>query len=224
MNKPNIPVARRAVFATTALVGAAVLGGCTASSEVREGAKLMSVYTDAVQNQLEVFSAAQLRVDRARLGNMERLEANAIDTQQRNQATLASWRLTTMTTTANKDVDLRVRLYEVIQAGTDQAGTAYWEYQTQRAERERTTREMKAAVEFDKTKLAAAAKTLADLSEDRDFGAQAGFLIGFAGEVRSTIEELEAAAQAEAKAAEDAAEAAANEAGEGTDGAAAGAG
>ncbi len=192
----------RILVAALLLYGLAALGGCSTSSEVRDGAKLMSVYTAGVQQQLEVFSDAQLQIDRARLRNMDRLEESAIDTLQRNQAEVAAWQLTTLTEAQNKNVDLRARLFELIQAGTEKAATDYWAFQAQRAEREKVRREMKAAVEFDKEKLAKAAKTLADLAEERDFEAQASFLIGFAAQVRSSIEELEKASQAEAEAAE----------------------
>jgi hypothetical protein len=129
---------------------------------------------------------------------MNRLEANAIDTEQRNAGEIEAWRLVTV---GKKDVeDPRVRLYESIQRTTHSVYQQRLAVNQLLDERERAVRETTTAVVVRSDRLGEVAKALAVLASEPDLEADAAFLGQFFGEVRESLDRLRKQAEDEAKA------------------------
>jgi hypothetical protein len=181
---------------------ACALSACAGGPKgAREGAALLAGYTIHIQKEAEAFAGFRAELARSRQVRMNRLEANAIATEQRNAGEIEAWRLVTV---GKKDVeDPRVRLYEAIRRSTQSVLQQRIAGDQLGDERERALRETTTAVRVRSNKLGEVAKALANLARDPDLEAEAAFLGQFFGGVSQSIDRLKQKAADDAKAEQD---------------------
>jgi hypothetical protein len=177
--------------AIACLVGA----GCAVPAQVRQDARLMSVYTQRVQREAQQFADLRDAIAKARTRNVGSLEESALRAEQELGLQAVVWGMA--------DDQQRADLYQGIVEGTTLVARQQDSLAAQRAEHQKAVDAAHGGVELRQEKLAASAQALAQLAEKPDLKAKLGFYIAFFKGVREELEADHAAAADQAERAVD---------------------
>lgn len=186
-----MPSFRRALRgAASAAAAAAALTGCRATVQVRNDARLLSLYTAGTQGEAERFAASRDLVTAARLRALGALDESAQRAEQDAATQLLVWRLTADTT--------RLTLYQGVLDGTALAERQQREAAARRDEHERAAASARGGAAVRSAALSRAAQSLARLAEPPDAAADLEFYAGFFAAVRRGLQQTQAAAASDA--------------------------
>lgn len=161
--------------------------GCAGNNAPSQTARLAAAYVTKITDDGERFAAFRGDLARARLANMQLLEANALETEQQNDMDIRIWRESSQSN--------RVALYEMIRELSQHAEDQATEFRRLRDDHERAQATTKSAVTVRADKLTATAKTLAELAKERAVTEDLAFYKEFFTRVRAGIDDLEAKAK-----------------------------
>jgi hypothetical protein len=170
-----------------------VMTGCAGNGTPSQTARLTAAYVTKVADDGERFTAFRGDLARARLANMQLLEASALEIEQQNDMDIQIWKESSQSN--------RVALYDTIRELSQHAEDQATEFRQLRDDHERALAATKSAVTVRSDKLTATAKTLAELAKERALADDLAFYKDFFTRVRASIDDLEAKAKTDAAAA-----------------------
>jgi len=139
---------------------AMVMAGCASDQALRKSSGEVALRIDQVSADAETFVAARSRVMKARTATLTALEANALDSEQSNQAEISYHAAAGDTAWVELIERLRKAPDLVVQQRKDQAAAA--------AAAQAAVQNAKSAADFKTAKLTVASQALATLAEEPD--------------------------------------------------------
>lgn len=162
------------------LACAMVMAGCASDQALRKSSGDLALRIDQISEDAEKFVAARSRVMKARTATLTALEANALDSEQSNQAEISYHAVA-------GDID-RVELIERLRNAADLVVQQRKDQAAARAAAEVAVQNAKSAADFKTARLTEASKALAALAEEPGEEDVIAFYMEFFMEVQKSVE------------------------------------
>ena len=171
---------------TMVLVSASA--GCV-PREARDGAKVLAVYTQQVNELATRFADQQTAIDRASQQVTNDLEDSALVTEQNNDAQNRRWTIAT---------DPRASLYQQVREGVNSEAASRDALLKARSDHDKLVEDTESGVADHSKQLSAVAQALGKLSSPRSTTDEMQFLVGYFSAVRDQMKKDKADAEAAA--------------------------
>lgn len=164
------------------------VGGCASDNELRQAAKMHSIYIEKVKSDAIEFSDARDRVAKARLATLHFLQATILASEQAAQTDLSA-RVIAQDTKW-------LALYDALQKAPDLVVKQRQERMESDAAATAALAKAKGAVDIKHDKLTEASSALATLSEEHSKREDAAFFVSYLKEVNTALCEKKKAVNA----------------------------
>jgi hypothetical protein len=175
-----MPFVRQLIRAALFILTSIAATGCAADKELRQNAKVLSIYVTKVNSDAAAFSAARDRVAVARTSTLEFLETETLKNVQSIQVELAARQIT-------QDKDW-LAFFDSLRNAPELIAKQRQELAAREADASSAIASAKSAVEVRGDKLTEVSKALAKLSDPPSSADEVRFLADFVKQVNAGIE------------------------------------